>query len=860
MKNKKQNIISQMFDVRPVNSAGGLDWEKIEKIVSTLVVKPKEKKPLNARVISGQTFYDIKKPDAISDEIRRFQKVIEADSQKITNATVPVYGESEGDVPVATIVVQKNRRAGFVPDIQAGSDSGYQAIQKEKNNEFVAEADLEFLRQKSRELMAEEARIDYFSELAPEGFAEFAVAEEKPRLKAGEKIAEIKNFFRDEKTYAPKPKKFALSFAGAACFIFILIFGAGFFYRSLSVKNSVLSTGGSAYASLARAQGEIMNKNFQASAVEFDEAYKNFSEISSQLDGLGGILVDASKYVPFLSKLSSGSHLAEAGKDISRIGVLSAGVIETLGQAKNPLSSGTESVSYLKILQDTSANAKEIASLLEDANQNLADVNVEDIPEEQRAKFSTIKNKLPEITAFAKGFADNGRIFADVLGGNGPRKYLFLFQNNQEMRATGGFIGTYGVMDISNGRIKKFFVDGIFNPDGQLIEKIVPPSPIQKISAAWSLHDSNWFPNFPTSAEEAMLFYEKTGGPTVDGVIAMTPSVMQKLLEITGPIEMPEYDVTIDKDNFVEKVQQEVEVDYDKELNQPKKILADLAPIMLDKIFNAGNFSDIAKAAKILDESLNEKQILIYSKNYDIEKMLSGLGWSGEILKTQKDYLSVINTNINGFKTDGVIQEKIEHQAEIQPDGTIVDTLTVTRHHNGGQSDYAWWNKVNADYMRVYVPKGSQLISAEGQTREFNSPPLDYNALGFKRDPLVQMEEDSIKIDEESGTRIYEDADKTVFANWVYVSPQETVTVKYKYLLPFKIEINDKNKPADTYSLLAQKQSGSVGSEFISNITFPETYNIRWKYPNELKMDGNNLKLETDLKTDKFIGAALVLK
>ncbi len=849
-KNKK--IIPQMFDVRPVNSAGDLDWEKIEKITSTLVIKQKEKKSEIPHVISRQSVYDIKKPDVISDEIKRFQKVIEADSRVKTNAAVPVYGESEIETPVATIIVQKNRRAKFVPDIQQ--------VQPEENNVFIMDADLEFLKQKSRELLAEEAKIDYFSEPALEEIIESAAARKKSRLNLGEKLIEIKSFFHNEyeNSYAPKPKKFVLSFAGAACFIFILIFGAGFFYKSLSVKKDVLSAGASAYASLARAQSEVASKDFQASAFEFNEAYKNFSEISSQLDSLGGVLIETSRFIPFLSKLSSGSHLAQAGKDISRIGVLSTGIIETLGQAKNPISSGAESVSYLKILQDTSANAKEIAALLEDANQNLSRVNAEDIPSKQRAEFSMLRNKLPEISAFVKGFADNGQIFSDVLGGNGPRKYLFLFQNNQEMRATGGFIGTYGVMDVSNGRIKKFFVDGIFNPDGQLLEKIVPPAPIQKISAAWSLHDSNWFPDFPVSAEKAMLFYEKTGGPTVDGVIAMTPAVMQKLLEITGPIEMPEYNVTIDKDNFIEKVQQEVEVDYDKELNQPKKMLADLAPLMLDKIFNANNFSDISKMIKILDESLNEKQILIYSKNYEIEKMLSELGWSGEILKTQKDYVSVINTNINGFKTDGVISEKIEHQSEIQPDGTIVDTLAITRHHNGGQTNFAWWDKVNADYMRVYVPKGSELLSAEGQTREFNSPPLDYNALGFKRDPLVQMEEDSIKIDEASGTRIYEDADKTVFANWVYVSPQETVTVKYKYLLPFKIEINGENKPADAYSLLAQKQSGSVGSEFIFNISYPQKYNVLWKYPDELKQDGNNLKIETDLKTDKFIGMALI--
>jgi len=438
---------------------------------------------------------------------------------------------------------------------------------------------------------------------------------------------------------------------------------------------------------------------------------------------------------------------------------------------------------------------------------------------------------------------------------------LFLFQNNQEMRATGGFIGSYGVMDIFNGRINKFFIDGIFNPDGQLREKVVPPVPIQKISAAWSLHDSNWFPDFPVSAEKAIWFYEKTGGPTVDGIITMTPNVMEKLLEVSGPIDMLEYEVTIDKDNFLEEVQNEVEVEYDKELNQPKKILADLAPKILDAIFNSKKVSSVVKTLDILMESLNEKQLLLYSRNYEIEKKISEEGWSGEILSTDKDYLSVINSNINGFKTDGVIDETIEHQAEIEDDGSIVDSVIITRKHNGGDEKYDWLNKVNANYMRVYVPKGSRLLSVEGQTREFNSPPLDYKALNFKRDPQVEAEENSIETDEESGTRIYEDAGKTVFANWVYVSPKEETVIRYTYLLPFKISMNESDKPADTYSLLAQKQSGSLGSKINSSIIYPQKYKLVWSYPENLTKDGvdlsmtSKLKIKTSLEKDKFIGA-----
>lgn len=808
MPNKnKNNIIPQMFDVRPVDQRGNFDLEKIERLNLARKSRAKDNGRKLAENNSDKIFTDIKKPAINAGRIVEFKKSVANETRE-----APIISEAEYPKEI------------FIQNL-AQENNYFDEIAEEQSYEYYGEKQQKF-----------KGLIDSYQFL-----------KENPS-NAG-------NFGR-------KRYQTAFSFAGIAVVIFMAIFGTGFIKKGLQIKGLVMDNGKKAYVDLAQAQEEILNKNFQGSQSEFNSAYNNFDEISKELNNFGGIMVETVRYIPYLSKLSTGAVLAETGKDISRAGVLAGQIMQTLNGFKNPLekigNSDENAVSLLKIFQDTDKNIKEIQSLLADAQEKINEANVADIPSEQQPQFINLKNKLPEINKFLAEFVNNSQIFTDVLGGNGPRKYLFLFQNNQEMRATGGFIGTYGVLDIFNGRVRSFFIDGIFNPDGQLREKVIPPIPIQKISAAWSLHDSNWFPNFPVSAEKAAWFYEKTGGPTVDGVITMTPAVMQKFLGVTGSIEMPEYGLTIDKDNFLEKVQQEVEVDYDKELNQPKKILADLAPKILDKIFNAGNLSDIAKTANILTESLNEKQILIYSKNYDIEKRLSELGWSGEILDTQKDYLSIINTNINGFKTDGMVEEKIEHSAEIQADGSVIDTITIIRHHNGGNEKQKWLNKVNANYMRVYVPKGSQLLSAEGQTREFNSPPLDYKALGFKNDPQVKMEEEAMKIDEDSGTRVYEDAGKTVFANWVYVSPQETVQIKYKYLLPFKIDLNEKDKIINTYSLLAQKQSGSVGSQFVSNISFPDNYEIKWKYPNDISQNGNNLKVEADLKTDKFVGVAFV--
>jgi hypothetical protein len=320
---------------------------------------------------------------------------------------------------------------------------------------------------------------------------------------------------------------------------------------------------------------------------------------------------------------------------------------------------------------------------------------------------------------------------------------------------------------------------------------------------------------------------------------------------------MPEYETTVDKDDFIEKTQYEVEVDYDKELNRPKKFIADLTPKIFDKVFSTRDMANMVKVLNIFNTSLKEKHLLVYSKNYNLQKLISGQGWSGEMKNSSKDYLSVINTNINGYKTDGVIDETIDHESEVQENGSVVDTVTITRKHNGGNEKYDWWNKVNSDYTRVYVPEGSKLLEASGQTREFISPPLDYQSLGFKKDPQVKSQEDGTSVDEETGTRIYTENQKTVFANWIYVSPGEAVTLKYKYILPFKLSFDSLHHPADSFSVLYQKQSGSVGSKLNSEIKLPQNYRVIWRWPDNIGGDSGMLKMETSLDVDRYWGIAI---
>ncbi len=653
----------------------------------------------------------------------------------------------------------------------------------------------------------------------------------------------------------PRPFGRAL-FIGGGCILLVLL-GWVLFAVGQTVEKRVVAEGERGYENLMAATVKLKAKDYQGAVQHFDQAAQSFALADEALPFFDGWVVDVARFIPGLSRAASGKHIIEAGAYFSEAGKPLSVLAERVALSKDSYAAG-EKVSLISLLEQAKDPLRQARLSLEQADKELTGVSIDDVPEDKREKFLAVRSSLPVLLDVLSGFEKHETLFKELLGGNGPRTYLFLLQNNQEMRATGGFIGTYALVDVYNGVIRRFFVDGIFNPDGQLKENIVPPKPIQKISAGWSLHDSNWFPDFPMSAEKAIFFYEKTGGPTVDGVVALTPTIMQKLLSVVGPMTLPQYGLTIDAENFIPVVQEQVEVKYDKELNEPKKILVDLSRMLFEKVFSLQDRQTSQRLSEALIDGLNEKHILIYMRHPETEALINEVGWSGRVLETAKDYVSVIHSNINGYKTDGVIDEHIHHQVSIEDDGSIIDTVSITRKHNGGDTPYDWWNKVNADYMRVYVPQGSELLSTRGTTWEFGQEPLDYERLGFGRDADVVREEASMVIDEKSGVRISEDAGKTVFGAWVYVSPKESVTVEYQYRLPFRVDMPAlRSGGVDSYGVLYQKQSGSIGSTLSTSLMLPDNTQVIWQTEPNLVPYERELRHETTLQTDVFHGVVL---
>ncbi|EKD22817.1 MAG: hypothetical protein ACD_83C00258G0001, partial [uncultured bacterium] len=362
-----------------------------------------------------------------------------------------------------------------------------------------------------------------------------------------------------------------------------------------------------------------------------------------------------------------------------------------------------------------------------------------------------------------------------------------------------------------------------------------------------------------TSAEKVRWFYEKSSGPTTDGVIALNASLVPKILEIVGPIAAPKYGKLLTAENFITETQNTVEFGYDKAENKPKQILADIAPTLLEKMFSLKG-EDLVKMISVLKSGLNEKDIQLYFHNEALQEKFTSYNWTGAIKDTSRDYLSIINANIRGYKTDAVIEQTYSLNSVIAENSEITNTLKITRTHNGDPSD-PLSGKSNVNYVRIYTPEGSQIISATGFS---DIPSISFEPIEdyWTEDADLTRIQGKVWIEPNSKTQINNEFGKTVFGNWIQTDPGETSEVVITYKLPFRFKFNESNGLLDFlskktnstfHSLYIQKQSGTQNTTFQVAMHLPENRKISWTYPSNLDLDIDTLNYKTNLQKDNLI-------
>jgi hypothetical protein len=303
---------------------------------------------------------------------------------------------------------------------------------------------------------------------------------------------------------------------------------------------------------------------------------------------------------------------------------------------------------------------------------------------------------------------------SDLLGVDKTKTYLVLFQNNMELRPTGGFIGSFALVSFTSGKLDQISVQDVYSADGQLKGHVEPPTPIKKYlnEANWFLRDSNWDPNFPVSAQRAEWFLDKEIDVSVDGVIAVDLNVIKDLLNAVGPIYLSDYQTQISSDNFYEKTQSEVEGNFFPGSTKKASFITALTKEMMNNLVQ--NKESKAKLAEILYNNLDARHIQIFLHNNLAKEALSDLNWDGAFNYSAcsgncySDLLSLIEANLGVNKSNYYIERNYNLSVNLN-EGVITKNLSVIYKNTANP---AMGNMgIYKNYSRLIVPLSSVLQS-----------------------------------------------------------------------------------------------------------------------------------------------------
>lgn len=306
-----------------------------------------------------------------------------------------------------------------------------------------------------------------------------------------------------------------------------------------------------------------------------------------------------------------------------------------------------------------------------------------------------------------------------ILGQDRKKTYALVFQNNQELRPTGGFVQAVAIVTVDQGMIVDYQVYSSYELDQKLGGAVVPPDEVLKLLGEnkWYLRDSNWNPDFAQTGKQIAWFLEQEVDKKIDGVIGINMLVMQNFLHELGPVELAEYNEVINDKNLFERSEFHSEIKL-VEGSAVEDYQTKLLKYLVRDILVKGQ-ENPQQVLTALKKSVQEKQLTLYFKDETIAQAISNLGWSGEIivpdcptqlstLPCQVDALVVNEANIGVNKANYHTSRQDTHEIELLQD-QAKHRRTITLNNEAFSN--AWPKGEYRAYFRFYLPSHAQAVS-----------------------------------------------------------------------------------------------------------------------------------------------------
>jgi hypothetical protein len=461
----------------------------------------------------------------------------------------------------------------------------------------------------------------------------------------------------------------------------------------------------------------------------------------------------------------------------------------------------------------------------------------------------------PLITLMQNGLAI-GMELPRVMGstGDGPKTYLLLVQNSDELRPTGGFITAAGTLLLQDGQ-----VGGLSFQNSGDLDNWSRPYP----TAPWQLQDymdspvlifrdTNWFTNYPKAALYAEDLYSYYSGYSENGVIAFDQQFLVEILGVLGPVQVEDAPYPISAGNVIAYMRA-AKTPTSADLATPgwnnKIFMNHITRALLDKIFS-GNVP-WKQVAQVLIQSLNEHHILLKLDDPVLTSFLASRGWDGVVRPGSGDFLMVVDSNVGFNKTNALVDTRLSYNVDLTNTSTPFAQLDVVHQNNTHENipclprqndtsatigavyyeedypiDRCYW-----DYLRVYMVAGTQLLDSTPE-----SIPAEWTILQDGVPPHVDVLDEGI-------------AGVQAFGTLKVVPGGQSVDTGFQFALPVGVIKSQPNSSQKVYHLRVQKQPGTLAVPITILVHLPDNSTIQ-TVPAGAKVQDHTVLLQTNLSQD----------
>ncbi len=257
--------------------------------------------------------------------------------------------------------------------------------------------------------------------------------------------------------------------------------------------------------------------------------------------------------------------------------------------------------------------------------------------------------------------------------------WIIVLQNSDEIRASGGFAGSYITVPVIDGKISSFVVEDIYDADGQFEGYIeAPPGAKEYLSSNRGLRlpDANWHADFPSSADQMLQFFAFGNKQNVHGLVAVNLHLAEAVLGMLGPVNLPDYDALLTPDNLSQELRKGRD-DFFPGSIQKKHILSQVAIAVVIELKSIGPTA-VKDLGALLKQSVIEKNILAFARDPEMQIFIENLGADGSLLDPESDYLYLVESNVAINKAN----KGISRELAVNWDQQLIEVLLTFTNNN----------------------------------------------------------------------------------------------------------------------------------------------------------------------------------